>query len=386
MKHSEDDTHNSDDTHSGDSVEAFVPARESDTGTTSTDADDEATVVRSDGGTVDRDSPFETTASVAETRNDRIDRFLEEYIRTPWSILRNDWRALVAFAILGIYFIIGTVGVYLVEPTHPAQGPQLVGAFENWDHPLGTTTNGRDILSMTVHSTPTILIMMASGAAFTVAVGTFFGVVAGYKGGMVDTVLSSITDVFINIPGLPLVIVLATLLEAWINNPVTLGVLLAVAAWAGLARAIRSQVLTIRNESFVEAARAMDMPTRWILIKEILPHLMPYIVVNMVNAARHIIFSAVALYYLGVLPFSDANWGVMLENAYQSGALYRTDALHWLLVPMIAISGIAMGLILLAQSLDRVFNPRIRARHQDIGGDEGLEPDSESETKDMMNV
>ncbi|MCU4742564.1 ABC transporter permease [Halobacteria archaeon AArc-m2/3/4] len=351
----------------------------------STDDRSDATV-RSDGGTVDTDSPFETTSTVTETRGDRIDRFLEEYIRTPWSILRNDWRAMVGFAIVSFYIIVGTVGVYLVDSTYPAHGPQMVGAFENWDFPLGTTSAGRDVLAMTVHSTPSILIMMASGAVFTIVVGTFFGVVAGYKGGIVDTALSTITDVFINIPGLPLVIVLATLLEDWINNPVTLGVLLAVAAWAGLARAIRSQVLTIRNESFVESARAMDLSTRWILTKEILPHLMPYIVVNMVNAARTIIFAAVALYFLGVLPFSDANWGVMLNNAYHAGALYRPSAYHWLLTPMIAISGIAIGLILLAQSLDRVFNPRIRARHQDVGGDETLEPDAEDDTKEMMNV
>lgn len=339
--------------------------------------------VRSDGGTVG--SPFETTSSVEETRGDRIDRFLQSYLWTPWSIMRRDWRALVGLTILGLYVLVGTVGVYLVGTTHPADGPQLLGAFENWEYPLGTTSSGRDVFSMTVHSTPSILVMMASGAVFTIAVGTAFGVVAGYKGGIVDTALSTITDVFINIPGLPLVIVLATLLEDWINNPVTLGVLLAVAAWAGLARAIRSQVLTIRNESFIESARAIDLPTGWILSKEILPHLMPYIVVNMVNAARSIIFAAVALYFLGVLPFSDANWGVMLNNAYQAGALYRPEAYHWLIVPMVAISGIAVGLILLAQSLDRVFNPRARARHQ--GGDEeSVEPEVEQETNDVMQV
>ena len=391
MKRSDDDSRamaeTETDARAGNSIDEFVPAESGDTTATDADAADDgsATAVRSDGGTLDTDSPFETTASVAETRSDRIDRFLEEYVRTPWSILRDDWRALASFAILSVYVLMGTVGVYLVEPTHPAHGPQLLGAFENWAFPLGTTSSGRDVFSMAVHSTPSILIMMASGAVFTVGVGTAFGVVAGYKGGMVDTVLSTITDVFINIPGLPLVIVLATLLEDWINNPVTLGVLLAIAAWAGLARAIRSQVLTIRSESFVESARAMDLPTRWILAKEILPHLMPYIVVNMVNAARRIIFAAVALYFLGVLPFSDANWGVMLNNAYEAGALYRPDAYHWLLVPMIAISGIAIGLILLAQSLDRVFNPRIRARHQDLG-DDGVEPDSENESKNMMNV
>ncbi|WP_232833686.1 ABC transporter permease [Saliphagus sp. LR7] len=340
--------------------------------------------VRSDGGTVG--SPFETTSSVEETRGDRLDRLFEDYVRTPWSIMRQDWRALAGLSILGFYVLVGTLGVYLVENTHPGDGPQLLGAFQNWEFPLGTTSSGRDVFAMAVHSTPSILIMMASGALFTIGVGTAFGIVAGYKGGMVDTVLSTITDVFINIPGLPLVIVLATLLSDWINNPVTLGILLAVAAWAGLARAIRSQVLTIRNESFIESARAIDLSTRWILTKEILPHLMPYVVVNMVNAARYIIFAAVALYFLGVLPFSDANWGVMLNNAYSAGALYRPDAYHWLLVPMIAISGIAIGFILLAQSLDRVFNPRARARHQGGEEDEPMEPDAEDEAMDVMQV
>ncbi|MFC4987805.1 ABC transporter permease [Saliphagus infecundisoli] len=339
--------------------------------------------VRSDGGTVD--SPFETTSSVEETRGDRLDRFLEGYARTPWSIMRQDWRALVGLSILGVYLLVATLGVYLVEPSHPADGPQLLGAFQNWEYPLGTTSSGRDVLADAVHSTPSILIMMASGALFTIGVGTAFGVVAGYKGGMVDTVLSTVTDVFINIPGLPLVIVLATLLSDWINNPVALGVLLAIAAWAGLARAIRSQVLTIRNESFIESARAIDLSTRWILTKEILPQLMPYIVVNMVNAARTIIFAAVALYFLGVLPYSDANWGVMLNTAYEAGALYRPEAYHWLLVPMVAISGIAVGLILLAQSLDRVFNPRARARHQGGEEEEPMEPETD-DTTDVMQV
>ncbi|WP_206425062.1 ABC transporter permease [Halosimplex salinum] len=380
MKRSDDD-----DRRAGDSIDEFVPARPAESSGGSA-GDGAAETVRSDGGTVGSGSPFETTSSTEETRGDRVRRFLDEFVRTPWSILRDDWRALVGFVIVSVYVLMGTVGVYLVETTSPAAGPKLVGAFQSSEFPLGTTSAGKDILSLTVHSTPSIMIMMTSGAVFTVVVGTLFGVVTGYKGGLVDTALSTITDVFINIPGLPLVIVLATLLEEWINNPVTLGVLLAIAAWAGLARAIRSQVLTIRSESFVESARAMDLSTRWILSREIVPHLMPYIVVNMVNAARRVIFAAVALYFLGVLPFSDANWGVMLNNAYNAGALYRPSAYHWLLVPMIAISGIALGLILLAQSLDRVFNPRVRARHQNTGDGERLEPDTEDDAKDMMNV
>lgn len=339
-------------------------------------------ILRSDGGTVD--SPFETTSTIKETRRDRIDRKLKDYLWTPWSIMRTDWRAIAGISIIALYLLMGTVGVYLIDPTHPTHGPSLLGPFEDWSHPLGTDQTGQDILSMTVYSTVPILQMMGAGALFTIVLGTGFGLVSGYKGGLVDTVLSSITDVFINIPGLPLVIVLSVLLEP--ENPALVGILLAAAAWAGLARAIRSQVLTLRGEAFVEASRAMDVPTLTLLRKEILPHLMPYIVVNLVNAARRIIFAAVALYFLGVLPYSDANWGVMLESAYAAGAVYRPAALHWLLVPMIAISGISIGLILLGQSLDRVFNPRARARHDRGAGGKGSEPESETNTSSVTQM
>jgi peptide/nickel transport system permease protein len=382
----------------GDSVDEFVPEL-SDEGDQSDGADVDAAdgpsgasstpastdrAVRSDGGTVD--SPFETTASIQETRLERLSRFFRDFVRTPLSIVLSDWRGVAGLLILGFYIAVGLFGTHFVGETYPAHGGPLVGPFETMDHPLGTTATGKDLLSMMVYSTAPILIMMGSGATFTVVVGSVFGVVAGYKGGWVDTVLSSITDVFINLPGLPLVVVLATLLEDYIRDPVILGMLLAVAAWAGLARALRSQVLTLRSESFVESARAMDLSTRWILTREILPHLMPYIAVNMVNAARRVIFAAVALYFLGVLPFSSANWGVILSNAYSAGALYRADANHWILIPMITISSISVGLILLAQSLDRVFNPRARARHEGGGGETSPEGEEDGGATDMMKV
>ena len=333
--------------------------------------------LRTDGGSAEL--PFDITSSVAETSSDRARYYINAYFVTPWSILREDWRAKIGFTILMFYIFVGTVGAYLVDDTHPAEGPGLLPPFQNWDFPLGTTSSGRDIMSMVVNTTPDMLIMMTSGALFTIIVGTLVGVIAGYKGGMVDTVLSTITDIFINLPGLPLVMVLATLLADFLTNFVVVGVFLAVAAWAGLARAIRSQVLTIRNEDHIESARALDLSQRWILLKEILPHLMPYITVNAMNAARSIIFAAVALYFLGILPYRDANWGVMLSNAQSAGALYRPIAYHWILIPTIVIVGLALALILLAQSMDRVFNPRIRARHLSGGVEGEIEPTAREE-------
>ena len=90
-----------------------------------------------------------------------------------------------------------------------AEGPALVKPFQNWQYPLGTDKMGRDLLSQMVHATQTMLKMITSGALFTVVMGTIVGGIAGYKGGRADTVLSSITDIFINIPGFPLVMVLS---------------------------------------------------------------------------------------------------------------------------------------------------------------------------------
>ena len=106
----------------------------------------------------------------------------------------------------------------------------------------------------------------------------------------------------------------------------------------------------------------MGISTPRIIVKDIIPNLMPYITVNFVFAARYVMFASVGLYFLGVLPYSAQNWGVTLNFAYSNGALFSWQAAHWLLAPMIAIMGLSLGLILLGQGLDRVFNPRVRTR------------------------
>ena len=218
--------------------------------------------------------------------------------------------------------------------------------------------------------------MIASGAVFTVCLGTLLGTLAGYKGGTVDSVLMVVTDIMMTIPGLPLTIVLASALDIK-GSPVVIGVLITVNAWAGLARAIRSQVLTLRDAEYVEASRIMGMSTPTIISGDIIPNLMPYITMNFVQQARAVIFGSVGLYFLGVLPYNSVNWGVMMNAAVnRAGATSSPAAFHWLLVPMLTIIVLALGLTLLAQGADRVFNPRVRARHaetvvDDEDGDAG---------------
>lgn len=324
-----------------------------------------------DGGrAMDDASLFNAVSEYEETRTDKLRKLYDSYVYTPIAIIWTDWRARIGFTIMLAYLLMGVLGPMFVEQTEVLEGPALETPFETWQYPLGTDDMGRDLMAQTIYSTATILKMVAAGATSTVAIGTIVGSVAGYKGGMTDTVLSSITDVFINIPGFPLVMVLGLMFDdVLLGNPWAVGLLLSVAAWGGLARSIRSQVLTLRQESFVEASRALGLPTRTIVSKDIVPHLMPFVVINLTNAGRRVIFEAVALYYLGILPFQNLNWGSILNLAYSANAHTRLAAIHWFLVPMIAIVVISVGFILLGQSLDRVFNPRVRARHEKTTGE-----------------
>ncbi|MFC7139120.1 ABC transporter permease [Halosimplex aquaticum] len=327
------------------------------------------------GGSV---SDFEQMADVQLTESERRRQWFDEKVLAPARIVWDDWRARFGLIVVTFYLLMGTVGLRLVPEPAPNQGPLLVGAFRTLQHPLGTTASGTDILSQIVYATPAMLIMISSGAVFTVVLGTAIGTLAGYKGGRTDSVLMVVSDIMMTIPGLPLTIVLAAVLG--INgNPVVIGVLVTINAWAGLARAIRSQVLTLRDAEYVEASRIMGIGTPKIIGSDIIPNLMPYITMNFVRQARAVIFGVVGLYFLGVLPYNSDNWGVMMNAAVgRAGATSSVAAFHWLLMPMLAVIFLGLGLTLLAQGADRVFNPRVRARHaktvegdDDGDGDEG---------------
>lgn len=321
-------------------------------------------------GSVDTSEiPFERISPDTMTRRDRYEALLNAWVITPIHITWSDWRARIGSLIILVYVLMGTIGVVLVEPTQPGEGGRLLLPFENPAFPFGTDNLGNDLFAQTIHATPAMLEMITVGALFTTILATLIGALAGYKGGQVDRILMTFTDILMTIPGLPLVIVLAVVLEP--SEPWMVGIVLTINAWAGLARAIRSQVLTLRDESFVEASRLMGISTATILSKDIVPGLMPYITVNFVNSARSVIFSSVGLYFLGILPFTNLNWGVMMNLAYSTGgALYSVNVVHWLLVPMITIIILSFGLILFAQGTDRIFNPRVRARHMSTNDEE----------------
>lgn len=322
--------------------------------------------MQTDGGETfsDQSIEYEPTTSL-----DRWRTFIELWLLAPMRIMWHDRRTRYGGMIILFYLLMGTVGLYVVEPPAHNQGPILDSAFSSWDHPLGTDNMGQDLLSLTVHATPAMLQMMFAGGIFATVLGTVVGTLAGYKRGTTERVLLTISDIVMTIPGLPLLIVLAVALEP--RNPILVGVLLAINAWAGLARSIHSQVLALRSESYVEASRVIGLGSPTIIRDDILPNLMPFIMINFMGTTVGIISTSVALYFLAVLPFTHLNWGVVLNLAYQGGALSSWGVAHWIIVPIVAISLIGFGITIFAQGMDRLFNPRVRSRHASHGSDSG---------------
>jgi peptide/nickel transport system permease protein len=338
---------------------------------------------RTDGGAVD-ESVFNRMADVSEpTVREKIAHVFDRHVRAPGTVLVHDWRALIGSTILSVFILTSIIawvsasswwlfeGWIIVEEPTVMEGPIFMQPFQSLAYPLGTGVMGKSLFEQVVHGAPAMIEMIAAGALLSISIGTLIGTVAGYRGGSIDTVLMTITDVVLTIPGIALVIVLAAIYQP--RDPFVVGLILGIDNWPRLARTIRSQVLSVREEAFTEASRIMGLSQLTILRKDVISNLMPYISINFANSSRSIIFESVALYFLGILPFTTLNWGVMLNEAYNSADLTNLAQIHWLLVPLCAILLVSLGFILFAQGLDRVFNVRLRARHETATTD----PDSQ---------
>jgi len=225
-------------------------------------------------------------------------------------------------------------------------------------HLLGTDELGRDMLTLVVYGGRISLLVGFLATIIAGVLGTLVGSVSGYFGGWVDDLLMRINDIFLVIPGLPLMIVLSALLGRGIWNIIfVIGIL----SWSGTCRVIRSQVMSVKEKSFIESARAAGAGDTWILTRHILPNVLPLIVAQMVVQVGGAVLSESALSFLGLGDPTHISWGMILHYAFSCGAL--SSGYWWYLLP----PGICVALVVLAfsfmgYSLDRIINPRIRAR------------------------
>lgn len=312
----------------------------------------------------DTGSEYDSELSTKE----KLAKVFDTYVYAPFMVLWSDWRGKTGLSIVGVYVFAGTFGVVLLDIPRAHEFPRLVPPLQNLAYPLGTGQMGMSLLEQMIHATPAMLQMITSGALFATSVAVFLGILAGYRGGVVDRVLMTVADVAMSIPGLPLIMVLAVVFSP--ENPWLVGILLTINAWGGTARTIRSEVLSVRESAYIESGRTMGTPTLKILLQDVLPNVLPYSLIMFVQKARVVIFGSVALYFLGVLPFSKPNWGVVLNQAFYQGSMASLSAIHWVLIPILTIVVFSSGLVLISQAADALTNPRVRARHAKTIDDE----------------
>ena len=230
------------------------------------------------------------------------------------------------------------------------------------EHPLGTDEQGRDILAVMIVGTPLTLRIGLIAAAIGVGVGMILAFVAAYMGGWVDGIVRVVVDSLIPIPGLLILVLVATSLNPGKGLSVDqMAFVISILAWPGPARAIRSQVLVMRERGYVEMARMSGTSTIGIVFKEMMPNLSPYVLASFVASVAGAILASVGLEALGLGPLDSPTLGMTIYwNIYTSSLL--KGLWWWLIPPIVVIVLLFVGLFLMSAGLDEVANPRLRRR------------------------
>ena len=225
-------------------------------------------------------------------------------------------------------------------------------------HLLGTDTQGRDIATHVVHGGRVLILTALIGGVISTMIALFLGSISALTGGVLDSALTAVTNLILAIPRFPLLVVLAGLIR--FDNTLYLGVLIGLLGWPPLMRAIRAQVLSLRERDFVEAARSLGLSTNHIMFREILPNMISYVMINFIFSITIAMYEQIGLVVLGLAPINDYTWGVMLYFGRSRGTLYNADGASMALSPVLAIAFFQVCLVLFARALEEMFDPRLR--------------------------
>lgn len=270
------------------------------------------------------------------------------------AVLGNRKAAVGAVILLVICFVAAFPG--LIAPDNPHAAIYASDAGPSAKHLLGTTQLGQDVFSQLIWSTRLTLIVTLIVSSIATFVSMIVGVTAAYVGGVTDRVLTVVTDVFLILPVLPLLILLAAYLPPGVTSLI---IVLCITSWAFQARQLRSQGLAVRNRDFLVAARVRGERPLYIIMVEIVPTMTSLLAASFLSLAVYVVGFAASLQFLGLGNSSDLMWGTMLYNAQAASALEAGNA-WWALAPGAAVAVLGTAFALLNYAFDEIGNPALR--------------------------
>lgn len=268
----------------------------------------------------------------------------------------SNGKTIVGFAILVFFVLVAVLGP-LLFPYNSDTDMANSYLMPSWEHPFGTDWLGRDVFRQVIAGTGSVLEIAFYSAVFTVVIGTVLGIVSGYLGGWVDKVIMAVTNIFLSIPSFPIYLLLAAIVT--INTPVSLSVIISIWSWAGLCRAVRVQIMSLKERDFIQICTVMHMSKAHIIFRELLPNVFSYIAINFVMAMRNAIMASVGIMLVGLAAYDPTNWGAII-NAARTKGLMNVKNIYILLYPLICIIVFQISTLLLANGLDETLNPRLK--------------------------
>jgi peptide/nickel transport system permease protein len=302
--------------------------------------------------TADRTPAEERAEERAPSRLAPAGRFVLSVLRMPsgfFGVL-----VMVAFILVAL-----TAPLYITPQdlsVTQADGPLLAPPQQGY--PLGTDPAGRSVLDLVIWGSRTSLAIGLMATFLTMILGAGIGLVAGHYQGRSGAFLMHVTDWFIALPGLPLAIALAAVIG---QGAASITIAIAVTSWTGTARLVRAQTLAVGARPFFERARALGATDNQLIMRQVLPNVMPLILVSSTLTVASAILSEATLTFLGLGDPTSVSWGSLLNNAFMQGAV--TAGAWWYLVPPgVAILVIVLGFTLVGRAVEHVLNARVQPR------------------------
>jgi peptide/nickel transport system permease protein len=276
-----------------------------------------------------------------------------------WREFRGDRAGMAGLVLLALFVAMALAAPLLADEA----GLRAVNAVDNeaWAPPseygpLGTDLLGRSVWTQLVWGSRISLLVGLAATAIAIVIGTVVGVAAGFYGKRVGSVLMRITEWFLVIPFLPLAIALAAVLGPSLGNII---LVIGITSWPSTTRLVRSQVLTLKERLYVDRSRALGASNAHLMARHILPNVSGLILANLTLTVPIAILSETTLSFLGLGDPTNASWGKMLEDAFQTGAL--TEGAWWYFVPPgVCIVLVVMAFVLIGHALEHVLDPRLR--------------------------